>query len=267
MPNHVDEMKKPLIYKILLPFALFRYRKMRIVYDDPSDMRPGVFVANHARIDGPAATTLHFDRPYMDWIIHNALDKSSAPSYLFHDVFIGKSRKMQWFYRLLSRLLAPLLVSLLRHEPGIPVYHDARSRDTFRQSVSALEEGKSLLIFAESPKPFSPYVNALQDGFLLLGPQYYKKTQEALSFYPMYVCRKRRLIRVGKPIAYRPNLPLSQQRQILIDHLQSEITRLGETCPPHKPISFMEKRWYKAYGNYVDDFASYWKMIDSEGDR
>ena len=83
---------------------------MRIVYDDPSDMRPGVFIVNHARIDGPDATTLHFDRSYMNWIIHNALDKSSAPSYLFHDVFIEKSRKMLWFYRLLSRLLTPLLI-------------------------------------------------------------------------------------------------------------------------------------------------------------
>ena len=45
--------KKPLIYRLLLPFAKFRYRKMVLVSDHPIDNEPAVFVSNHARIDGP----------------------------------------------------------------------------------------------------------------------------------------------------------------------------------------------------------------------
>ena len=259
--------KKPFITKILWPMAVHRYRHMQVIYDVDPGEEPAVFISNHAKIDGPSGITTRFNRPHYCWTIGASLEKVSARSYMFHDVFLGNSRAIKWPFRALSRVLAPHMAAMLSHENVIAVYHDSRSFSAFRESVEKLQAGNDIVIFGESPKPYSDYVNELQDGFLLLGPQYYKKTGKCIRFFPVYVCRKNNEIHVGKPISYDPGLSLSAQRETIRNHLESEITRVAQSMKPHKPIHFMDKRWYKAYGQYENDFSGYWRMIDEEAKK
>ena len=119
------------------------------------------------------------------------------------------------------------------------------------------------MIFADSPKRFSEFINELQPGFVDIARLYYRKSKKALKFFPVYLEKKNAVISVGKPIAYDPAQSLDEQREKIVSYLRDNIDRLGRALPKHKPVNFMQPRWYTAYGQYEEDVAGYWKMIEN----
>lgn len=255
-------MKKSLYVRLYEPLARSIYPRCKTVVKEELTDEPAVYLCNHSAANGPSIMTLYFDTPHKTWMINYALDKKRGPNYFFHDGFFGRGRKCKWFYRLLSKIVMPLLRPLLRMGDPIPVYHDRRIMDTFHQSLDALSENKSLLIFPESPVRYSEYVHTLYDGFADIGRMYYTETGKCLKFYPVYAERKNRIISIGKPITYDPNLPPREQRRVIAQYIQTNIDSLARELPPHKPVPFLPDMWYKWYGEFENDVASYWKMFE-----
>lgn len=156
------------------------------------------------------------------------------------------------------------LPQLLEESDTIPVYHDRRILKTLRGSLTAFKGGEDLVIFAESPQRFSPYVNELQPGFVDLGRSYYRETGARLHFYPVHVEKKHRLISVGRPVVYDPEGQPGEERMRISAYLRDEIDRLGRNAPRHDPKPFLPPRWYAGYGEYEYDFSQYWKMIEEQ---
>lgn len=250
-------------FKFICLLARLVYGRSKVIYETPPEREPGVFVCNHSTIIGPVVITLDFERPHTNWIIACAMDKNHCESYAFHDVFSGESRKCRGFYRFLAKLVRLLLPPILENVDSVPVYHDRRIMETFKKSVEALEAGKDVVIFGESPKLYSEYVNELQRGFVDLGRMYFRRTGKRLSFYPVYVERKNHVISVGAPVEYDPEIPLKEQRESVCEFLQQGIDRRARELPKHKPVRFLEPSWYEAYGRYVDDFEGYWRMVEN----
>lgn len=235
----------------------------KTVYEEAPGEEPAVFVCNHSAIRGPVMMTLDFKPKHRSWTISCALDSKEAVNYAYHDVFFADSRKCKWFWRFMSRIVAKGLPPLLHYSNTIPVYHDKRILQTFKQSIRALSDGEQLVIFAESPKRFSEFINELQPGFVDIARLYYRKTKKALKFFPVYLEKKNAVISVGKPITFDPAQSLDEQRERIIHYLRDNIDRLGRALPAHKPVPFLTPRWYTAYGQYEDDTAGYWKMIEN----
>ena len=251
-------------YKAVRGFLHLPFRKAKTICETPLDDDPAVFVCNHANVNGPVMMTLHFKRPHQSWTISYAMDKEHTAGYAFHDVLFGNSHKHKKWYRFLSRIVGKCLPPLLIYAGTIPVYHDSGIIKTFKQSVKALTGGEDLVIFAESPARFSDYVCELQPGFIDLARLYYRKTKKALKFYPVYLNKKNRVISVGSPIAYDPDLSMDEQRDTITTYLRDNIDRLGRSLPPHQPVPFYPPRWYAAYGQYEHDVAGYWQMIQND---
>ena len=135
---------------------------------------------------------------------------------------------------------------------------------SLKASVDALERGEDVVIFAESPKRYSEYVNELQEGFVRLGMLFYQRTGKKLKFYPAYIEKKNRKISVAAPVVYDPDRSAKDQRTEICRLLRDSIDRAARGMKPHKPVPVLPPRWYGAYGEYEDDFASYWQMIDEE---
>ncbi|MBO4848834.1 MAG: hypothetical protein J5586_06755 [Clostridia bacterium] len=250
-------------FKFICFLARLVYPKARTVCETTPDEAPGVFVCNHARIRGPVMITLDFPRPHANWIIACAMDKRGCESYAFHDVLIGESRRFKPFWRLLAKAVRVALPPILENVDSVPVYHDRRAVETLKKSAEKLESGKDLVIFAESPVGHSEYVNELQRGFVDVGRYYWKKTGKKVKYYPVYVERSNRAICIGAPIEYDPELPANEQRERVCVHLQDGVDRLARGLKKHRPVTFMERRWYDAYGRYVNDFEGYWRMVES----
>lgn len=256
-------MKQGLYYKAVYGFLRWIYPCAKTLYEEVPE-EAGVFVCNHAAIRGPVMMTLDFPRPHKTWAVSLSMNKEAAKSYAFHDVFFGESRKHKWFYRFLSRIVAIALPPLVRGAQTIPVYHDTRILNTFKQSVKTLEAGEDLVIFAEKPERYSQFVCRINDGFISLAAMYYRRTKKILKFYPVYVEKKSGQICVGKPVAYDPEEPMDAQKERIGCYLTENIHRLGRSLPPHKPVPFVPQRWYDAYGQYENDVPGYWKMIQND---
>lgn len=254
-------MKHSFYYNCMQCVARILFPRAMVRFAEPPPEEPVVFVGNHAAVCGPVLLTLDLPRKHQTWTIHAATDRKTASRYAFHDVFFGNSRRCRWFWRILSGIVGKALPPLLREAGTIPVYHDARIAATMRGSMKALLNGEDLVIFGESPKRYSPYVNDLQAGFVDLARLYYRKTRKRLAFCPFYV--KKRVIAVGTPILYDPEAPMEAQREVIVLRLRDSIDALGRSLPPHKPVPFLPERWYRAYGQYENDFAAYWEMIEN----
>ncbi len=251
-------------FKFICFIARLAYPRSHMVFEAEPDGEPGLFVCNHSEICSPVMITLDFDRPHANWVINCAMDRKKCESYAFHDVLSGNSRKHKGFYRFLAKIIRVLLPPILDNVDTVPVFHDRRIIETFKQSVKKLESGKDVVIFAESPRQYSEYINELQRGFVDLGRYYFSRTGKKLKYYPAYVERSNRVIAVGKPIEYDPELPMKEQRERICVFLQEGIDRQARGLKKHKPVKFLQPRWYEAYGQYVNDFEAYWRMIEFE---
>lgn len=256
-------MKKSILYILLYPIVRLFYPNIKTVYEEAPSEEPGIFVCNHAGPQGPIMMTVNFKRKHSSWILSYAIDKKHTENYAYHDIFIGDARIHKGIYHFLSKNVKWFLPPILKSVDFIPVYHDHNVMETFKQSLNTLDSGKDVVIFAESPKKYSPYINELQNGFISIASMYYRETGKCLKFYPTYVCKKRKRIMVGSPITFDPNIPLNEQKDTICKYICESITRLGSSLKKHKPVPFLQDKWYEAYGQYEDDFASYWKMVES----
>ena len=242
------------------------FRKAQVRTKTPLPDEPAVYLCNHSAAIGPALMTLYFPVPHKTWMISYAFDRTVDVNYFAHDAFFIRAHKHKKFYRAISRFSIRTLQHLFPLADPIPVYHDRRVIDTFRDSENALESGKSLVIFPESPVRFSPYVHELYDGFADVGRAYYKATGKKLKFYPVYAEKKNRVISVGAPIEYDPDVPAKQERQAIASYVRDAIDALARELPEHKPTPFLPPVWYEYYGEYEHDVAGYWRMMEENGD-
>ena len=244
------------------PLARMIFKRSEIVAKEDLPDEPAVYLCNHSAAIGPALMTLYFNKPHKTWVIDYAMDKKVGPNYFYHDAFFGRSHKCKGFWRLLSKIVMPMLRPLLRMGDPILVHHDRRITETFKESVDALENGSNLVIFPESPVRATEYVHTLYDGFADVGRLYYQKTNKCLKFYPVYCEKKNRVISVGKPIEYNPELSSRDSRRAIAEYVQAGIDALARELPGHTPTPFMPPVWYEYYGEYENDVAAYWALCN-----
>lgn len=260
----MEKRKKSLYVKMWMPLAKVIFKKCKTVSKEELTDEPAVYLCNHSGAIGPALMTMYFEKPHRTWIINYALDKELGPNYFFHDAFFGRSKKCKGFWRLLAKITMPLLRPLLWSSNPILVYHDRRITNTFKESIETLVNGESLVIFPESPVRATEFVSTVYDGFADIGRLYFKETGKRLKFYPVYCEKKNRIITVGEPITYDPDVPQREQRRTIAMHVQNGIDALARELPEHKPVPFMQPVWYEYYGEYEFDVASYWKLFDKK---
>lgn len=257
-------MNEARFYRIVCCGVRLFFRRAETEYETEPD-GPAVFVCNHASVRGPVIMTLYFPRRHKTWAISHAVEGGRATEvYAYHDILFGRSKKREFPSRLAAKFISHTLPPLLREAGTIPVYRNLRIKETLKASVDTLERGEDVVIFAESPKRYSEYVNELQDGFVRLGMLYYQRTGKKLKFFPTYVEKKNRKVFVASPIEYDPERPAKDQREKIAAFLRDGIDRAAREMKPHKPVPFLPPRWYGVYGEFENDFAGYWQMIDEE---
>ncbi len=256
-------MKKTLYMRFFCFLArTFVARKPQALYEEkPEEGECGIYLANHSGLNGPANMYLYFDRPKKIWLIHYVLEKDKIEYFIFQDFFSGKVRKHQKAWRLLSKIVAVLLRPLLEQADGIPVFHGERSRETMQNTVEALDAGNNIVIFPESPRKFSQYVNELYTGFADIGRLYYEHTGKKLKFYPTYVSTELRTIFYGKPTEYQPENEPTAEKQRIADFVRDGIDRIAAAAPNHTPVPFCTKEWYDAHGEHIEHMSGYWKQF------
>ena len=199
---------------------------------------PCLLVGNHAQMNGPIIGELYIPGDRAIWCAGEMMHIKEVPAYAYRDFWSHKPRSVQWFYKLLSYLIAPIAACIFNQAHTIAVYKDGRIVTTFRQTVSKLTQGCNVVIFPEGPEKHNNIVNQFQDGFVDVARLYHRRTGKSLWFVPMYVAPKLKQVYLGKPIQFSPELPKEQEHSRICEYLMQEISDIAWSLPPHTVVPY-----------------------------
>lgn len=226
------------VYRFIRRLILIFYPKIRVEGTENLPQEPCIIVGNHTQMNGPICAELFVPGQNLTWCAHQMMELKEVPAYAFEDFW---SRKPKWthpFYRLLSYIIAPLSVAVFNEAKTIPVYRDARLISTFKQTIKALDDGTSVIIFPECYTPHNNIVYQFQDKYIDVAKLYHKRTGKCLNFVPVYIAPKLKKMYFGKAVPFDPEAPIAQERQRITRQLMDEITATAVALPCHTVIPY-----------------------------
>ena len=232
------EKKKSKFYKFLKKIVRCFYGKRKFIQLENIPSSPSIIVGNHSQAHGPLVAELLFPLPKETWCIGEMMSRKEIPDYAMKDFFPYKKKSSLWFYKIISRLIARPFAFIFSNADCIGVYKDARVMSTFKQSISALKDGKHLIIYPECHTKYNEIINQFQLNFIDVARMYYKNTGVELDFVPMYIAPKLKTVVFGKPIKYDHTLPAEQQKLRVSEYLKEQITALAKSLPTHTVVPF-----------------------------
>jgi len=234
----MDGKKPSRMYKFIKWLVWVFYPKMEVAGQENLPQEPAIIVSNHAQMNGPIACELYFPGRRYTWCAGQMMHLKDVPEYAFQDFWADKPKYIRWFYRLLSYIIAPLSVCVFNNADTIGVYHDTRIISTFKTTVKRLSEGANVVIFPEHDAPHNQIVCQFQDRFVDVAKLYYKRTGKELPFVPMYIAPDLKGMYLGKPIRYRADNAVEEERRRICEYLMGEITDIARSLPEHTVVPY-----------------------------
>ena len=242
----MGEKKTSVLYKIIKWLVWLFYPRTEVVGGENLPDEPALIVGNHTQMNGPIAAELYFPRQRYTWCAGQMMRWKEVPAYAYQDFWSQKPKAVRWFYKLLSYVITPLSVCLFNNANTIPVYRDTRIITTFRETIARLREGADVVIFPEHDEPFNNILYDFQDKFIDVARFYYKKTGQEVSFVPMYLAPALKKMVLGRPIRFRADAPIAQERERIRTYLMTEISEMAYALPPHRVVPYrnIPKKYY-----------------------
>lgn len=214
------------------------YPKTGIVGEENLPPEPCIVVGNHTQMNGPICGEIYFPGERKIWCAHQMMYLKEVPAYAFEDFWSGKPKWTHPFFKLLSYLIAPLSVCLFKNARTIPVFRDNRLLTTFKQTITALQNGENVIIYPECYTPYNNIVYTFQENFVDVAKLYYKRTGKALSFVPLYIAPALKKMYIGKPTCFDPDAPVDAERHRICVYLMEEITKIARSLPKHTVVPY-----------------------------
>ena len=225
-------------YRVIRWLVRLFFPRFRTEGEEKLPEGPFVIVGNHSQAYGPIAGELYVPGKPYTWCTGEMMSRKEAPDYAFRDFWSGKPKSVRWLFYLFSRMIGPLSELVFNNARTVGVYHDMRIMQTFRESVTLLEEGENLLVFPECYEPHNQIVYSFQDHFVDVARMYYKKTGKALAFVPMYIAPRLKTIYMLEPVCFRPDAPIREERERICAFLMDAVTEKAVSLPRHRVVPY-----------------------------
>ena len=234
----METKKTSVPYRIIKGLVWFFYPKLGVVGTENLPEEAAIIVGNHTQMNGPIAAELYCPGKHYTWCAGQMMHLKDVPDYTYRDFWSYKPKRSQWFYRLLSYLIAPISVCIFNNARTIGVYHDTRIVSTFKKTVSMLQQGRSVMIFPEHDADYNHILCKFQDKFIDVAKLYYKRTGKQVQFVPVYIAPDLKQVHIGEPIRFQPDVPMEQERRRICDCLMEGITDIACGLPKHTVIPY-----------------------------
>lgn len=234
----MKEKKVSPLFKCVKWLVKVFYIKMDVEGTENLPDEPVIVVGNHTQMNGPVACELYFPGKRYTWCAGQMMKLNEVPAYAYQDFWSGKPKYSRWFYKLLSYVIAPLSVLIFNNANTIAVYRDTRILSTFRNTVTALQDGANVVIFPEHGEKYNHILYDFQDRFIDIARIYYKKTGKELAFVPLYIAPALKKMYLGSPIRFCADKPIEQERDRIREYLMTEITAIACRLPQHTVVPY-----------------------------
>ncbi len=234
----VKKKKPSRFYKICKKLLKWFYPKATFHGTEHIPDEPVIFVGNHTQMNSPLICEFYFPVPRYTWCAGAMFHLKDVPAYAFQDFWSQKPKWTHPFYKLVSYLIAPVSVFVFNNAETIAVYRDNRIISTFKNTVAALQEGKSVVIFPEHDVKHNHIIYEFENRFIDVAKLYYKRTGKQVCFVPLYVAPKLHQAHIGKPIRFDPEAPMDTERERICDYLMEQVTRIACDLPEHTVVPY-----------------------------
>jgi 1-acyl-sn-glycerol-3-phosphate acyltransferase len=189
---------------------------------------PVILVANHAGAFGPVSVITSMPTRMYPWVAHEVTDLDTVAPRIQAEFCEQELRLRPPLSAYLARLIGRVCVAVMKDIGAIPVYQKSKNiRTTVMRSLSLLQQGKSILVFAEdSTRKVNDVLCEFCTGFIHVAKLYYQNSRKAVQFLPVAVNRKMHRIRVGTPIRFDGSMPFSREKQRIKRELESSVYAL-----------------------------------------
>lgn len=211
---------------IIFCFRLFypRYR-----YSGPGVANdPAVYIVHHQNLRGPVTVLGCFPQFLRPWIFHVFLTRRECYRHFIDYTFTERFGLPKILASIIVWPISFFIPKLMQVIGAIPVYRDRRAVTTFKQSISALADGQSLLICPDIDyADESNTVGEIYSGFLNLEKYYHKKSGQHLAFIPLYIDQAKRSILQGKTIFFPGQKDFNEEKVQMSERLRRDINELA----------------------------------------
>jgi hypothetical protein len=206
---------------------LFFNARLRGLKNLSSD-EPVIMVANHAGAFGPVSVITSMPGEIYPWVAHEVTELETAAPRIQAEFFEAELRLKPPLSAFLGRLIGTVCVALMKDIGAIPVYQKSKEiRNTVMRSLSLLQQGKNILVFAEdSTRKLNDVLCEFCTGFIHVARLYYQATMKAVQFLPVAVHRKAGRILLGTPIRFDATIPFAREKQRIKHALESSVYSL-----------------------------------------
>jgi len=238
--------KQPFLYKIIKSTVAFFYSRRSFSGMENLPDEPALIIGNHVQMHGPLTAEIYFPKRKRIWCIGEMMKIKDVPAYAFQDFWSQKPKRIRWFYKIASYIIAPIASYIFTHADTIGIYKDTRIINTFKETVAELSNGNHIIIFPEHAVKYNDIIYDFQDKFIDVAKLYYKRFKKELLFVPMYNAVTLKTTVLGKPIRYDHTADSAEERRRICHYLMDEITHLAKELPPHKVVPYenLSRRHY-----------------------
>ncbi len=209
-----------------------------------SSQEPLIMVANHVGSFGPVSLITSMPVRMYPWVACEVTDLKTVAPRIQKEFLEQELRLKPPLSTWLGRVVGRICVAIMKDIGAIPVYQKSKKiAATLRQSLSLLEQGKSILVFAEdSTRKVNDTMCEFCTGFIHVARLYYQETKKAVQFLPVAVNRRIGAIRIGSPIRFDAEKPFSTEKRRLKSELESTIYSLYQQLEGHPPTPLAAAR-------------------------
>lgn len=232
--------EKPIAIRALIAFLRFVYPHRVQGEEHLRQHEDGtmLLVCNHGEIYGPVAAMLFLNARFRPWVLSRMMEMDEIVEHMYY----GTMERQKWlpesWKRPLLRAIAPAMCWLFRGVNAIPVYR-GKPKDllkTFRLTLDAMQDGDNILIFPEDADEHEEGksgfvkgdVSKFYTGFAMIGPMAWAKMRRRAVFVPVYANRKKRLITIGKGIAFDPETPVNEEKLRIAQQLRAVMHEMSQ---------------------------------------
>jgi 1-acyl-sn-glycerol-3-phosphate acyltransferase len=200
---------------------------------------PLIMVSNHVGSFGPVSLITSMPVRMYPWVAHEVTDLKTVAQRIQQEFLEQELHLRPPLSTWLGRVVGRICVAIMKDIGAIPVYQKSkRITQTVLQSLSLLEQGKNLLVFAEdSTRKINDTMCEFCTGFIHVARLYYQKTRKAVQFLPVAVNRRIGAILIGTPIRFDANKPFSAEKKRLKAELERTVFSLYEQLESSAPLA------------------------------
>ena len=191
---------------------------------------PVILVSNHVGSFGPVSLITSLPVRMYPWVAHEVTDIRTVAPRIQQEFLEQELHLRPPLSAWLGRVIGLICVAIMKDIGAIPVYEKSKKIAlTVMQSLSLLEQGKNLLVFAEdSTRKINDTMYEFCTGFIHVARLYYQKTRKAVQFLPVAVNRRIGAIWIGTPILFDAHKPFSMEKKRLKAELENTVHLLYE---------------------------------------